>query len=631
MPPSSGSRGRAPQADRQVVVTSGGLRFVGRATELVSEPSPVAAVAALRPDDLLWATRFSLRPRSAGGDAVGILLSVLDDALGAAGAPAESLRRDGAQCSSVDRFRAVEWETFEHAGRWAGELTWIHRHPTLPGVPCTTRVTAREHEGDPIVTVHVGAPGGLSGVRGTVGAGQARPAFVQALTYVARLGFGWSDEPQVLLERDVDDFVGSVLLSEIRSHPVAVLAPLEGEAYAGPAEYVIPPVDLAEEIRGLAPLRYLERHQATYRLSDALGDKRLSCYWGALRVYMPEFSCADSGREHPLLVRDRLEDPVMRSGLIGELGRAACHRIPLPAPVAELRAVSRPPAEPARQKRAASTSAADVTGTPDDVEEAAGEGAAASVAEDRATDPSGIADGIAHALERFVDDLGSKLERLVELNEALIDEIARLRTATVVRTANVSGVERRLGQFERMLREHLRLDSAEPAWADGSAGPSGDGEAAAESDEPDLTLVEVVQHAESEHADALLILDSAVSSASESPYEDVQRVASYLKAMAEIAGRRQDGRLHMSLREAFQEAGLEYRGHIAKSTSSRLREQYVAALPSGQSVECHEHIVLGTSYDPRYCLRIYFTSRAPGEPRFVISHVGRHFEVASTT
>jgi hypothetical protein len=41
--------------------------------------------------------------------------------------------------------------------------------------------------------------------------------------------------------------------------------------------------------------------------------------------------------------------------------------------------------------------------------------------------------------------------------------------------------------------------------------------------------------------------------------------------------------------------------------------------------------VLGSSYDPRRCLRIYFTSRALLEARFVIGHVGRHFDVLTTS
>jgi hypothetical protein len=48
-------------------------------------------------------------------------------------------------------------------------------------------------------------------------------------------------------------------------------------------------------------------------------------------------------------------------------------------------------------------------------------------------------------------------------------------------------------------------------------------------------------------------------------------------------------------------------------------------------VQCHEHIVVGSSYDPRYCLRIYFSSRSPEDARFIIGHVGRHLDVKTTT
>lgn len=101
--------------------------------------------------------------------------------------------------------------------------------------------------------------------------------------------------------------------------------------------------------------------------------------------------------------------------------------------------------------------------------------------------------------------------------------------------------------------------------------------------------------------------------------------------MADIARRRQAGALGKSLKDAFREMGIDYRGGIASTTSARLLQQYHVVGPGGATYDCPEHIVVGTSYDPRFCLRIYFTSRAALEPRFVIGHVGRHFEVASTT
>jgi hypothetical protein len=190
-------------------------------------------------------------------------------------------------------------------------------------------------------------------------------------------------------------------------------------------------------------------------------------------------------------------------------------------------------------------------------------------------------------------------------------------------------VERRLAQFERLLLDHV--DSLR-APDQAGATESGEAEREAADEAPDLTLVSVVQHAATEYADALLVLDSTLASAMESPYEDVHRVSMHLRAMAEIARRRQEGRLGMSLRDAFAEAGVDYRGGIARSTSKRHRLQYVATLPDGRSVECFEHIALGAgSYDPRYVMRIYFTSRAPAEPRFVVAHVGRHFDVMTTT
>ena len=100
--------------------------------------------------------------------------------------------------------------------------------------------------------------------------------------------------------------------------------------------------------------------------------------------------------------------------------------------------------------------------------------------------------------------------------------------------------------------------------------------------------------------------------------------------MATVARRRQEGTLGTSLKEGFRDLGIEYRGGISPTTSEKHRQQYEVRA-QGQTFDCHEHIVLGNSYDPKYCLRVYFTSRAPMEPRFVIGHVGRHFDVKSTT
>lgn len=110
----------------------------------------------------------------------------------------------------------------------------------------------------------------------------------------------------------------------------AVLAPVEPSAPLDEPEYLVPPGAVSDELLGLAHLYVLDRHPTTYRLSDALGDRRLSCYWGALRIYMPTFSCADSGSEHPLLVRDRVEH-------LEELGRVQAAHLKAMAELARRR------------------------------------------------------------------------------------------------------------------------------------------------------------------------------------------------------------------------------------------------------------------------------------------------------
>jgi hypothetical protein len=338
-------------------------------------------------------------------------------------------------------------------------------------------------------------------------------------------------------------------------------------------------------------------------------------YWGALRIYRPGFSCADRPEDHDLLVRDRVIDPIMRTELFGRLARLASLRVTMPAGVEERRnppALQQPAALLVVEEPPAPTG---VINSP----------IATPVTSSPVIQPAWPASLLDLAPQ--VAGLAAAVASLVESNRALTDEIARLRTTNAVRAGNAAAVERRLGGLEQQLERHF----APPV-------ESTDGESATDiaddevTDEGDgVVLTDVLQQAAVTHADALLILESAERSAAESPYEDPERVAVILDAMAAVARRRQEGALGMSLREAFRELGIDYRGGVSSTTSRRDMQQYHVAGPQGQRYECEEHIVLGGTYDPRRCLRIYFTSRAPVEPRFVIGHVGRHFRVATTT
>jgi hypothetical protein len=501
-----------------------------------------------------------------------------------------------------------------------------------------------EQPGQLRLHVRVTADEGTSTIRGNVGAGQARPEVLTELRKVVRLtSAGWDGTPLPLAEADIDAFVRDVLLGDDRTEPAAVLTPLED------GTFVLPPAELADALLGLARLYVIPLHADTFRLSDALGDRRLSAYWGALRIYMPGFSCADRPTDHPLLVADQLQDPVMRADALGRLGRQAGQALVLPPTIAERRATlaaavaaasgvaeaaSAPPVPspaPKSDIRPATTAEpavpAEALGT--------ATGATAGPAADRelaATSPAPAV--LAPAVLTTLGEILAAVRQLDQHTLAVQDELGRLRTGLTVRAAKTAALERRIARFES--RMEMLIASA-------LAGPGGDGGSSADAavdsaldharqdDEEHLTLVDILRHATAAHSETLLILESAEGSAAQSPYEDLDRVSAVLDAMADVARRRADGALGMTLRDAFRDLGVDYRGGIAESTSAQHRQQYLFAGPRGVMYDCVEHLALGDSYDPRYCLRIYFTSRAPAETRFVIGHVGRHFDVKTTT
>jgi hypothetical protein len=597
-------------ARREEHITATGIRFVGREAAELAAKTAEQSLAAGREEDVLFAARFQVRPRLGVGSPVHALLAELGAAVRETWPDAPPLTPDRPLVRPPSRFTGLSWDTVGEDAAWTGELLWRHPHPVVAGAPCTTHVIIVDHPQQASLSVRVTADGGLSSVRGMVGAGQARPAFLTPMNRALRLSFDGSDAtPRAVDDMDIDAFVRDVLLSESRTAPAAVLAPLEE------GTHLVSPNELADALLGLAHVYYIERHQTTFRLTDSLGDKRLSVYWGALRIYRPGFSCADRPEDHDLLVRDRVIDPIMRTELFGRLARLASLRVTMPAGVEERRnppALQQPAALLVVEEPPAPTG---VINSP----------IATPVTSSPVIQPAWPASLLDLAPQ--VAGLAAAVASLVESNRALTDEIARLRTTNAVRAGNAAAVERRLGGLEQQLGRHF----APPV-------ESTDGESATDiaddevTDEGDgVVLTDVLQQAAVTHADALLILESAERSAAESPYEDPERVAVILDAMAAVARRRQEGALGMSLREAFRELGIDYRGGVSSTTSRRDMQQYHVAGPQGQRYECEEHIVLGGTYDPRRCLRIYFTSRAPVEPRFVIGHVGRHFRVATTT
>lgn len=644
--------------------TSTGWRIVGaRAPDVVREvpPSALAVLSAGRPEDTLFAIDCTAPSMFQGRATADRVLEAITDDVRRSWAHCPRLLRDEVHDEPPSRFGGLRTRYAREPGaRWRGDLLWRSVHPMVAGAPITTRVTLEERASWLRIGVRVTADDGPASVRGFVGAGQAQPRFLTTLQ--ASVPFTWLGAPlevRTIRPGDEEDFVRSVLGGGMRSYPVVILTSLEE------GRYVVAPDDLLGQLFGRARLYVFDQYRQTYTFTDLLRDRRMSCYLGAARAYMPGWSMDDDPYDHPLLLSERLADPVMRAAWCGEIGRWYGQTVTLPAPLED--PVSEAPARTTRSGAGSATSeAADAAvlpqsppGRPSGESQGKPAGAPGSghppSPERSPTDPSPRApsspdatdggpflpdappDTSRAAAELLVGvtseirDLAGLVRRMMDLQSALRDEVERLGTLAAVRSSSTNAIERRLGQLETLLEEWVR--GADPAAAR-SAGTSGgtDGEVHEDDDDTGrLSLAEVVRAAAETHSGGLLVLDSAVAAAAGSPYEDPERVKAILDAMAAVARKRADGTLGTSLREAFNDLGIDYRAAISSSTSARLRRQYEFLMPNGDPIQTEEHIVLGNTYDPRRCLRIYFSSRVPTETRFVIGHVGRHFEVRSST
>lgn len=595
---------------REEYITSTGWRIQGSVKAPVSAP----ALEPGRDEDVLFTARVNLKVRLGTGSPVPVVLQTLHEAIVAQWPDAPPLTMDRHCERPAQRFHALRWTPARSKENFEGTLLWRHPHPESGGAPCTTHVKIAMHSTVCTLAVRITADHGWTSVRGVVGAGLARPAFLEILNERLRVSFAGRDcSAHDLTLMDMPGFTRNVLLSENRDIPVAVLSPLEDGGYA------VDPDKLSAELLGLAHLFVMDQQQTSFALSDQLGDRRLSCYWGALRVYMPDFSCADRPDQHPLLQHDRLTDPLMRAGLIGNLSRIAqrwVHDFDVKIEPA--------PAHPARKSG--------VEASPPPVAQPA-------TLADSESDPhrpvheTNFLQDVLSRLDARIEQMSAAIVTLSDTNRTLADELSRMRSSNLARGAGSNVVERRLQSIEQSVKSVAALvresasESASTSASQASESPAPE----ASADEDTVSLVDIVRQASVAYPDTLLFLENAEASAGQSPYEDHERLAANLSIMSEVANRRRDGSLGSTLREAFREFGVAYRGGIAPSTSDRLRQQYVSYGPEGTMYECHEHLVLGSGYDPRHCLRIYFTSRAANETRFVIGHIGRHLNVKSTT
>ena len=322
-----------------------GWRVVGRDADAIADRVATDLVEHLEagaPSDSLYAVRFTLPSEANGRPTIETLLDLLTEDVRRTWPEAPRLARDTPLDQAPSRLGGLHFAVLPEPGRqWTGELIWRAVHPMVSGVPITTRVLLEGRPTFTRVSLRVTADNGLASVRGLVGAGQAQPAFIRAMRRQGLIPtwLGGPLRPHPVREGEVPDLVKAVLADPDRTAPVVVLAPLEEGGYN------LSPDDLAWDLLGRAELYVLQEHKQTFELTDTVGDRRMSCYWGAARAYMPGWNRHDDPYDHPLLVGDRVRDPVLRAVWAGELGVNEGIRLQLPPPLVERTAAS--PSRPA--------------------------------------------------------------------------------------------------------------------------------------------------------------------------------------------------------------------------------------------------------------------------------------------
>lgn len=120
----------------------------------------------------------------------------------------------------------------------------------------------------------------------------------------------------------------------------------------------------------------------------------------------------------------------------------------------------------------------------------------------------------------------------------------------------------------------------------------------------------------------LEILESAHSSAAESPYRFPSRVARALAALDSVYGQKFDEALGCDLKSAFRHYGLDYSSWQSESALGKHSSEY-QAIYRGKLVNIQPHLKLGGGFDPQNCLRIYFYVDEENK-KVAVAHVGRH-------
>ena len=473
---------------------------------------------------------------------------------------------DEPRAMRADDGSVFRWEPFADGTRRLLEFTWRHPHSGNPSIQWSTRVAFailphRTHASIRVANTgpSVGEPGALL---------TTRPRLLLSLCEQFNLRSGTTvvqPEPIILGEDDFQSFVRYELFDPDRRYPIAFLAPTRSD------EYVVSPTAFGREFLGIAKTYCARSAASTFALTSELERRDLSCFHGALRLYMPGLHRDSDPRHHPLIVPRRLSTGQERLRIAQALTLLTVNGFEEAPFLAELRDERAIITHEGRTKLIGQLTVAQQ---------------AAKHSEDYRQ--------LAELFEQQTVQLQHELDQLREDLEEAQHKVAAL-------------------QFALSQREVTTV--AAPSQA---------------SMLPPTDVAEAVEQAKELFEEDLCFLPSAFEAAEASPYRDPAEVAKALAALAEVARRLRKGALGKKMSDVFAEMKVDYGGGLSPTTPKKIRKQYVFR-DGDQEYACEEKIrVGGGSADPTDSLRIYFTTKERPHGRIVVGHVGRHLDVIST-
>ncbi len=457
-------------------------------------------------------------------------------------------------------------EEFEHAKVWS--LVWDRPDADGREIVWRSEVQLATLGADVEVTVSVRI---ISANQAVVPerADVDRPRLVSFLASKHRASVGGrmiDVEPTRILGSSVSDFHESTLRSADRVLPVVVVSPFNRSAL-----YAIDPKNLADRLAAIAEVAVINSPAVAWEFAQTVG-RPFACFDGAVRVFWPGFDPAgDDAYRHRLWLARHIDQPRRFSDrLFGELSSYA-----------------------ARLVR---------------------EGAIWTAASDS------IKRGPVSELRRRLEIAERQLEAHVE-SKSEFEELA----------AQVADEEKRMREVAEEERDQLRTENAslraqveQLSIALRHSDEEPDREPASEDAETDSDFSDVLSAVKraTDNFQGLRFLPSAFESAGRSPYQRPEDVYSAFSTLNELSEARVHGPLGMALEDWLLERNIRYSPHQSQTTRERYADQYT--FPEGEHKwDMQEHLIFGSSFDPRHCLRIHFAWDEQAK-QHVIGWVGRH-------